>query len=241
MIKTQGIVFRAMKYRETSLIVDIYTKELGLRSYLINGVRSSKAKQSGNILTAMSQLDLLVYDKHGADKLNRISEFKLTHFYQKIPFDVIRGMMGQLMIEVLKKCLKDEEGNSEMYTFVSEWFDFLDTTKEPISNLLIVFLIELAGTMGFALDIERPSKESYFDLREGQFSMVVPGHSYYLDIAISQFLYQFIHSNKETAHEITISGKQRSILIDQLIIFYKFHVESFGELKSLEILRSILS
>jgi DNA repair protein RecO (recombination protein O) len=43
-IKTRGIVLRAIKYSETSVIADIFTEQFGLRSYIISGVRTSKSK-----------------------------------------------------------------------------------------------------------------------------------------------------------------------------------------------------
>ena len=241
MVKTDGIVFRSLKYRETSLIIDIYTKELGLRSYLVNGVRSSKSKNSGNILQAMSQLDLMVYDKHGADKLNRIKEFKLAKFYSKLPFDVIRSMIGQFMIEVLRNCIKDNEANYEIYEFIEDWFSFLDESPHSIANLIPLFLVELAGKIGFAFEKERKAGYETFDLQEGQFLQGGPGHRYYLDGNLSDILFLFIQSNKQEVHNLKLTNNQRSELIDQLIIYYRLHIESFRELRSLDILRSILA
>ena len=38
--KTSGIVLSHIKYQETSIIVRIFTRDLGLKAYLVNGVRS---------------------------------------------------------------------------------------------------------------------------------------------------------------------------------------------------------
>ena len=42
--KTRGIVFSYTEYRETSLIVKIYTELFGIQSYIVNGVRKKNAK-----------------------------------------------------------------------------------------------------------------------------------------------------------------------------------------------------
>ena len=241
MIKTHGIVFRAFKYRETSLIVDIYTNKLGIRSYLINGVRSAKSKTSGNVLQPMNQLDLTVYDKHGADKLNRIKDFKLAKYYQKIPFNVVRSMIGQFMIEISKKCLKDDESNPQLYTFIESWFNFLDESPEKINNIIPLFLVELASEMGFAFQIERLNHHEFFDMQEGIFTDSKPEHHHYIDGDLCDLLFQLINVNRQDVHHILMTNMQRSNLIDHLIIYMKLHIDSFGELKSLDILRSILS
>lgn len=240
MVKTQGIVFRSFKYRETSLIVDIFTKDLGLRSYLINGVRSSKSKNAASILQAMTFLDLLVYDNKGADKLNRIKEFKLATYYNKIPFDVVRSMIGQCMIEILRKCIKDHDSNEEVYVFIEDWFGFLDTTEKPLSNILIMFLLELAALMGIAFAFEKEEEHDLFDLQEGQFTNVIPEHRYFISGLLCEKLYAMIQSSRDVCYEVEMSNSLRSNLVNELILFYRLHIESFGELKSLEILRSIL-
>ena len=58
LIKTRGIIFKSIKYSETSLILDVYTEELGLQKYIISGVRSKKARTTAGMLQIMSLLDL---------------------------------------------------------------------------------------------------------------------------------------------------------------------------------------
>ena len=43
--KTEGIVLNYLKYRDTSIIVRIYTRKYGLQSYIVNGIRSQKSKK----------------------------------------------------------------------------------------------------------------------------------------------------------------------------------------------------
>ena len=43
--KTRGIVLVFIRYKESSIIARIYTKDLGLRSYIVNGVRSIKTSK----------------------------------------------------------------------------------------------------------------------------------------------------------------------------------------------------
>jgi DNA repair protein RecO (recombination protein O) len=87
--KTKGIVLRAVKYGETSLIVTIFTELFGLQSYLVNGVRTSSKKGSGkaNLFQPTAILDLVVYHNE-LKHLNRIKEFKWSYLYKNIFSDV---------------------------------------------------------------------------------------------------------------------------------------------------------
>ncbi|NBO56051.1 MAG: DNA repair protein RecO, partial [Actinobacteria bacterium] len=39
--KTKGLVLRAVKYGDTSLVVTVFTELFGLQSYIVSGVRKS--------------------------------------------------------------------------------------------------------------------------------------------------------------------------------------------------------
>ncbi|MDR2283209.1 MAG: recombination protein O N-terminal domain-containing protein, partial [Sphingobacterium sp.] len=42
--KTKGIALKTTNYSESSIVAQIFTENLGLQSYLINGARKPKAK-----------------------------------------------------------------------------------------------------------------------------------------------------------------------------------------------------
>ena len=64
LIKTRGIIFKALKYSETSLILDIYTEEKGLRNYIISGVRNKKSKLKTGLLQPTMLVEMVAYEKN---------------------------------------------------------------------------------------------------------------------------------------------------------------------------------
>ena len=85
LVKTKGIVINHIKYKESSIIVRIYTEKLGLQSYIVNGVRSAKAKNKMALFQVLTILDLVAYYYEDQNKLNRISEIRCKQPYQSIP------------------------------------------------------------------------------------------------------------------------------------------------------------
>ena len=59
--QTKGIVLSSIKYAESSIICRIYTESLGLQSYIVNGVRKKKGKNT--YYQPLNILDLEVYHK----------------------------------------------------------------------------------------------------------------------------------------------------------------------------------
>ena len=82
--KSNGIVFRSIKYGETSIITDIYTREKGLRSFLISGVRRSRSRMSASLFQHGNILEMVAYDKESG-KLGRIREVQSAYLYREIP------------------------------------------------------------------------------------------------------------------------------------------------------------
>src|SRR6185436_8347298 len=116
---TRGIVFRTVKFSETSVISKIYTEKFGMQSYIVNGVRSEKSKTKAALLQVMSMLDMQVYH-HENRNLHRIKEMRPSYVFSSILFDPLRGSIGLFMMEVLNKCIHEEETNEEMFAFITD-------------------------------------------------------------------------------------------------------------------------
>ena len=110
--KTHGIVLRFVKYGETSIIATIYTEEFGLRSFIINGVRSSRSKGKIALFEPLSILDLVIYHKEGRN-INRLAEVKCLDPLNDLRSNIIKSSMGMFIVEVLNKCIKEETPNEE--------------------------------------------------------------------------------------------------------------------------------
>ena len=114
--QTRGIVFKTIKYSETSVISKIYTEKFGLQSYLINGVRSEKSKIKAGLLQTMSILDMQVYYRENKN-LNRVKEITAAYVFQSLPFDALKRSAGLFVMDVLNKCIREQESNEDLFQF----------------------------------------------------------------------------------------------------------------------------
>src|SRR5262245_61530930 len=183
--KTKGIVLRAVKYGETSLIVTMFTELFGLQSYIVNGVRAStkKGTSKANLFQPTAILDLVVYHNE-LKHLNRIKEFKWNFLYQHIFSDVPKNAVSLFMIELLTKCLKQPEANSELFEFCEDAFIHLDESSDAVmANFPLFFALHLAGFFGVTPSPLRKFEPGkiFFDLKEGEFSDEQPDHPDFLE------------------------------------------------------------
>jgi len=236
--KTKGIVFRTVKFRESSLILDVYTRELGLKTLIINGVRKKKAHTSASILQVMSLLDLVIYDQENRD-INRIKEVKSDHIYRHIPFDIRKSSVGMFMLEVSRNSIKEKEANPILFDFLEQSFQCLDETTNSISSFHISFLLNFSSILGFQPENNYSSDNTFFDLREGTFINKPPLHKDYIDSESSSFMPLFMKNSLESSHEIKLEKEQRMGLLEGLTKYFRIHLGDFGEIKSLEIFKEI--
>jgi DNA repair protein RecO (recombination protein O) len=225
--KTKGIVINYLKYRESSLLVTIYTAEFGISSYVENGVRSAKAKHKIALFQPLTLLELEVYHKPGKG-LHRISEAKCYYPYRKIPFDIAYSSIALFLTEVLGKVLREEEANPVLFDFLEDSFQVLDQGLGSMENFHLQFLWKLSEFLGFHAG---RVQEFVGQLREAG----VPGISD-LDPGAVQALF-----DSDYGQVVGINRLQRAAILRALIYYYGLHIESFGELRSLQVLQEVMS
>lgn len=237
LIKTSGIVFKVTKYRETSIITDIYTRELGLRSYIVNGVRKPKSSFPAALFQIGNLVELIVYEKH-ADRLNRIKEAKPLFIYREIPFDIKKSSVHLFIIELMSKCIKEHESNYPLFDFLDLQLRTLDGIKTGTQYFHLVFLVGFSAYLGFQPLNNYQEEKSYFNLREGMFDSR-SNTMYHIDHEKSKYLSAILDIGVEDIDQLDIPKPIRLALIEDLIKYYQYHVEGFQPLKSYEIYRQM--
>lgn len=226
--KTRGLVISFIRYRETSIIVKIFTRELGLKSYIINSVRTKGAKSKMAFFQPLTLLDLVVYDKDGVG-LNRVSEVKLSKAYEKIPFEHQRSAIAMFIGEVLGKSIYQDYRNEEFFDFLEFAMELLDREEAVLVHFPLVFLWETSRYLGFAPN----DAEAFFDelMQEMQLPEELKEEKAYLDLIINQSF-----DCKEKIHAVN-----RKKLLDHFLMFYTKHLDLQYEWKSVNVLRQIMS
>ena len=241
--KTKGIVLRSVKYGETSVVVSIFTSLFGVQSYLVSGVRTATKKGTGkaNLFQPAAILDLVVYH-HENKQLNRIKEFRWGFIYQNVFSDVPKNAVALFMTELLGKCLKQPESNPELFEFTEDVFENLDHSLGTVmANLPLFFALHLPVHFGFRMDDNYTEQLTYLDLREGMFVAEQPMHPHFLEPKESAIVSQLLKVMQPAElAEIKLGHDFRRYLLQRLETFYALHIQDFGTMKSLPVLREIL-
>lgn len=218
----------SLKYKETSIIVKIFTEEYGTQSFIVNGVRSNKSKGKAALYQPLSLLDLVIYYKEGKGLL-RISEAKLAVAFQEIPFHPVKRTIGIFLTEFFAKILKEEEINTGLFQFMFHSIEFLDHQKTQIENFHLQLLLKSAVHLGYGpqgdLDFLQQLLEAGMHFNELQNE--------------EQYIEQLI--KLPYGAKIKLASSYRRELLDQVIKFYTIHLHDRLEIKSIEVLKTVLT
>lgn len=242
--KTKGIVLRTVKYGETSVIVTIFTELFGVQGYLVNGVRTSTKKGTGKavLFQPSAILDMVVYHSE-LKQLQRIKEFRWGHIYKHILSDVKKNAVALFMVELLTKCLKQPEGHSDLFHFTEDAFLHLDESSEMVTaNFPLYFALHLPVFFGFRINDNYSGKNSYLDLMEGSFVSQPPSNTYFLEDKQALITSQLLKTQRpEELEQIQLHYEFRRNLLHAYEKYYALHMQDFGTLRTLPVLREILS
>jgi DNA repair protein RecO (recombination protein O) len=238
--KTRGIVFKTTDYGESSIIVQVFTEKFGLQSYMVNGARKPKAKIGRNMLQPLHLLDLVVYHK-SAGNVQRIKEVKNAPLLQTIPYDVIKSCIAIFLNEVLYKSVKQQAPDEHLFDFVFSSIEWLDHQDEGLANFHLLFLIKLTRYLGFYPDRYLAGEADYFDMKNGVFTRYKPETILYLSPPHTQNFTRLLQSSFEHITQVKLNNDDRRYLIQKLLEYYALHIESFGNIRSHEVLEEILT
>ena len=241
---TKGIVLRTVKYGETSVIVTIFTELFGIQSYLVNGVRTSSKKGSGkaNLFQPTSILEMVVYHNE-LKQLQRIKEFRWSFLYQYILSDVRKNAVALFMVELLTKCLKQPEANPDLFHFTEDSFIHLDEASDAVTaNFPLFFALHLPVFFGFRFSDNYSERHPFLDLQEGEFVKEQPKHPHFLDDKQAFVTSQLLKVQQpEELGDIKLNHDFRRNLLYTYETYYALHVQDFGTMRTLPVLREILS
>ncbi len=228
--KTRGIVLNFIRYGETSIVTRIYTEAFGMQSYIVNGARGGQKKSKNKIsfFQPLTLLDLVVYHKNKMGGLHRISEIKCTEPYKTLPYDIAKSTIALFMAEVLSKTLKEEENNQQLFDFLQTSLLMFDQLEQHYYNFHLQFMLKLCRYLGF----EPASADELFD----------QVYEFIGKPSITEEEKGLVNHLLQAPYTEPIRGKNetRRLLLDDITKFYQYHIENFGDLKSVAVLREVM-
>jgi len=241
--KTRGVVLRAVRYGETSLVATVFTEDFGVQSYMVKGVRREGVRSPirASHFQPASLLEM-VATHHGRSGLQHIRECRWAPLLSELGRDIRKQSVALFMMELLQKCLRQPEPLPELFTFTHASLTTLDAGSHLLAaNLPVFYALRLAQLLGFRLEIGYQESSPYLDLQEGAYLSTPPTHPHWADPAEGQWLDRFARcSDAATAAHLPMDREGRRKVLETCLRFLALHVADFGSLRSLPVLQELM-
>ena len=235
----QGIVLQSIRYGDTSLIVKVFTRNLGLRSYMVKGAFNRNSKSRAALFQNLHLINYVEASRPNKGSLGYLKDVQLSTVYQSIPFVMNKSAILMYVSELLSKTIIEQEQNEALFDFIVRSLLWLDLVEQDYANFPLFFTLELTRHLGF---YPKSNHETgyCFDMMEGLFAHDLPVHPYYFDTENAQLLAQMLNVSIDEACRIPLRVSQRRELLDGLIMFMRLHAPVMNDFHSHEVLKTVL-
>lgn len=237
-IKTKAIVLQSIKYGDSSLIVKMLTEESGVQSFMVKGVFGKKSKMKAALFQNMTLLDIVA--DLSDDSLGFIREISLPYCYKSIASDIRKSTIIIFVSELLSKSISENESDTNLFNFIYNSMLWLDEVTSDYANFPIVFATQLSRYLGFFPNTDTYYEDSCFDLLDGNFK-TTENDIYQIDSDLSRCFYNICTQPTESDRlKFIPNNATRRKLLEAIVTYYKLHADNVRDIKSYEILRTLL-
>lgn len=209
----ETVILGLTKVGEKSVVLHTLSEEYGRRSFIssVSGKHGMAMFLPLNIVTA----DIVPNNK---SDLWRALRFRSTHPLYSMRGNMDKNAIALFMSEVLYRTVREEACGDGVFRWCKDNILTLDSLAEDYANWPLIFLLELAGALGFA-----PAAEDlapFAGARKEEFRELLRG-------------------GRAEALVLPLCGETRNEMAQMLLKYISFHMESDIRVRSLKVLAEL--
>lgn len=170
--KTEAIVLNRYDFRETSLIVNFYTRGFGKVSGLLKGIRKEPGKFAST-MEPFSYNDIIFY-KSSRSSLHLVSQCDIKDNFDGIRSNILKTAVSSGMLELLYIVCPAEDVNEDIFNLSLVCFKELEKSRDA-EKLMMIFKIKILALSGFKPHFDSCVCCSSKIIGESKFSVALGG------------------------------------------------------------------
>ena len=219
-------------------IAHAYTELYGRVSYLVARQRKQKTKMSNAHFMPLTIVEMEV-EHQKTREIQRIKEVRIYYPLVSIPSHPVKNAIALFVAEILYRIVQTTESDPKLFDYLCNSIRYLEILEQGIANFHLVFLMHLARYLGIFPNAESYMPGVYLDLLNGIFTTHIPPHTHYLNKDESIIFYRLLRMNYENMALYAFSRKERTMIIQHILEYYRLHSIDFQEIKSLSVMQSL--
>lgn len=144
-LKTIGFILRAIKFRESDLILTVLSRDYGKISLIAKGARRTESK-FGAALDLLTLSELVFYD---AENLKLLKEASIIEDYRMIKSDYERLTLALQSVHLLNQLVEEHHPDRAIFEFLKGFLDELGSLKN-LELAAVAAKLKLMRALGIA-------------------------------------------------------------------------------------------
>ncbi len=150
-LKTEAIILKKNNFRETSVILSVYTEHLGKIKGLLKGVRTNKSRIPPLAFTPGAHIFALFYIKRFSE-LNLVSSPSLLAYYDIRKKENLKAW--HLALNLVNLFTPEKEKDARIFDLLKETGKMLTSVKTP-EILFVMFKLKLIKILGYGIELSK--------------------------------------------------------------------------------------
>ena len=163
---SRGLVLRTLKYKDDENIVDVYTEDEGMVSFLVRVSASRRAAVKSRLFRPMALLHV-EWDRKPNARLARIKAARPDYIETSVPYDPYKTSIALFLAEFLHLALRENPPDRPLYAYLRASVVWLDLCQRSFANFHLVFLLRMTRFLGIYPNLSERGAGRYFDLETG--------------------------------------------------------------------------
>jgi DNA repair protein RecO (recombination protein O) len=217
-IVDSAIIIRTFPVKSNQNVIKLLTRSHGIQTaYLSAGTKKKSVKNA--VLQPLSLCQVTLKKNKNSSLLN-LKEARIDIPFINIQLDIVKSTIVLFLADFLDHVLL-EDHEEVGFDFLQKALQILNEIELGKSVYHLAFLVKMMQWLGIQPSLKK-DKNHYLNIKEGVFAY-------------------FIQSEWTQLSEVRLTKEERGSFLNNIILYYTFHIPGFKKPQSLSILEEVFS
>ena len=146
-IKTHAFVLKTTIFKESSLIIRLFTREKGKSTYIVKAAMRQKSPNKA-IYQQLNEVEI-DYSHHPKKQIHPVYSVKLVEDWENICTDLKKTVLCTTMLEIIDKSYDEEIPDTETYDTLKQVMSYFDSNSGNLNYAFYYFILHFLKNSGY--------------------------------------------------------------------------------------------
>ena len=146
-IKTHAFVLKTTIFKESSLIIRMFTREKGKSTYIVKAAMRQKSPNKA-IYQQLNEVEI-DYSHHPKKQIHPVYSVKLVEDWENICTDLKKTVLCTSMLEIIDKSYDEEIPDAETYDTLKQVMSYFESNSSNLNNAFYYFILHFLKNSGY--------------------------------------------------------------------------------------------